>query len=102
MTPGILATARACRERSSLSMTRHAEIRAYDHRMVPQAVVEALLDFGVSQPTGGGCEKIHFTRRSWRKLQRYFGPALKAIERYRNCYLVLASDGAIVTVGWLQ
>lgn len=90
------------REQATPRMTRHAEIRAFDQRMVPPVIIEALIDYGVDEPAGNGCEKFHFTKRSWQKLHRHFGPALKAMERYRNCYLILANDGMVVTVGWLQ
>ena len=102
MTPEHSISGRVCRENLRLRMTRHAEIRAFDHRMIPPAIIDALVDYGESDHAGNGCEKVHFTKRSWRQLHRHFGPALKAMERYRNCYAVVASNGAIVTVGWLH
>ena len=83
-------------------MTRHAEIRAFDHRSIPSAIIDALLDFGQFEWAGNGCEKVHFNKRSWRLLQRHFGPTAKAMDHYRDAYLIIANDGMIVTVGWMQ
>lgn len=77
-------------------MTDHASCRQ-QQRSIPQAVIDALLDFGDRRPAGSGAESVYFTKRTWRKFAGYVGTAVKGYERYRNCYLIESSDGYVIT-----
>jgi hypothetical protein len=78
-------------------VTNHALCRQ-QQLSIPQAVIDALLDFGERRPAGDGAESVYFTKRTWRKFAGYVGSAVKGFERYRSCYVIEASDGSIVTV----
>ncbi len=80
-------------------MTSHALCRL-QQRSIPQAVVDALLDFGERRPAGSGAMSVYFTKRTWRKFNSYVGAAVKGFERYRSCYVIEASDGTIVTAAF--
>jgi len=80
-------------------MTRHAEKRA-NQRSIPLAIVDALRDCCDPIPAGGGAESYSFTKRSWRKAQAYWGPQAKYFERYRNVYVIVSSEGNVITAAW--
>ena len=80
-------------------MTKHALCRQ-QQRSIPQAVIDALLDFGERRPAGGGAVSVYFTKRTWRKFNSYVGAAVKGFERYRSCYVIEASNGTIVTAAF--
>ncbi len=86
------------RERA-LRMTVHGAVRS-KQRVIPPAVVEALLDFGEDQRAPGGVFYYRFGKRGWRAFQAYLGPAAKHLDRYRSAYAVVADDGSVITVGW--
>lgn len=77
-------------------MTKHALCRQ-QQRSIPQAVIDALLDFGERRPAGDGAESVYFTKRTWRRFASYVGVAVKGFERYRNCYVIEGRDGTIIT-----
>ncbi len=79
-----------------LSLTIHAQ-RRMQQRSIPQAVIDALLDFGERRPAGGGAESIYFTKRTWQHFATYVGRVIKGYERYRNCYLIRGENGSIIT-----
>jgi hypothetical protein len=78
-------------------MSKHA-LRRRQQRSIPQAVIDALVDFGARRPAFGGVEEVYFTKSTWREFTSYLGTTSKAFERYRSCYLVQANDGTIITV----
>lgn len=80
-------------------MTNHALCRQ-QQRSIPQAVIDALLDFGERRPAGDGAESVYFTKRTWRRFASYVGVAVKGFERYRSCYVIEARDGTIVTAAF--
>ncbi len=80
-------------------MTNHGLCRQ-QQRAYPNVIADALLDFGERRLAGNGCDEVYFTKRSWRKFSAYMGTGIKGLERYRNCYLIQAADGAIVTVAF--
>jgi hypothetical protein len=85
--------------RSTQNLTSHARIRR-QQRSIPPAVIDALLDFGERRPAGYGAESVYFTKRSWRKFTSYAGAAVKGYERYRDCYVIEAANGAVVTAAF--
>ena len=86
-------------EGSAPPLTWHAR-RRLQQRAIPLIVIEALLDFGERRAAGHQAESVFFTRRAWRRFAAYVGAAIKCFERYRNCYLIEAGDGAIVTIAF--
>ncbi len=78
-------------------MTHHARVRS-QQRSIPAAVRDALIDFGERRRAGYGAESVFFTKKSWKRLEAYMGSDIcRAFEKYRNCYLIEADDGAVVT-----
>ena len=85
--------------RKMIRSSKHSRSRL-KQRSIPQAVVDALLDFGDRCSAGCGAESVFFTKRSWRKFASYVGTAEKAFERYRSCYVIQADDGTIITAAF--
>ena len=81
-------------------LTKHASERM-QQRSIPPIVVEFLLDHGQPERGPGGAERFTFCKRSWRRLQREFGPAAGHFERYRHVYAVVC-DGRVVTVAYVR
>jgi len=79
------------------TMTHHARVRS-QQRSIPAAVRDALLEFGERRRAGHGAESVFLTKKSWKRLEAYMGSGIsKAFEKYRDCYLIEAEDGCIVT-----
>ncbi len=82
------------------AVTKHAAQRV-QQRSIPPLFIDLLEQFGNRQPAGGGAEKLAFTKRGWRRVQRHSGPLAKHFDRYRNVYLIFA-DGRLITIGYLR
>jgi flagellar biosynthesis regulator FlaF len=80
-------------------MTAHAQRRSRE-RIIPQLIIDALQDYGDTRPAGNGSEEFYFTRKSWKRFASYVGPQADQLEKYRNTYAIIASDGFVVTVAW--
>ena len=85
--------------RGALSLTKHAK-RRQSERCIPPFIVDALIDFGDERYVGEGCRSYSFAKSSWKGFARYMGKAISAYDRYRDIYLVIADDGAVLTVAW--
>jgi hypothetical protein len=82
--------------------SHHARQRK-QQRAVPQIGVWALLEFGAHEPAGDGCSRLFFDRTAWKKVQRFFGNwPLKSMDRLKDLYLVVASDGIVVTIAYRE
>jgi len=57
-------------------------------------------DWGDRSDAGTGASSYAFSKRSWRRFARYLGSEARLFERYRNVYVVVAKDGAVITVCW--
>ncbi len=78
-------------------MTHHARLRS-QQRSIPSVVRDALIDFGERRRAGEGAESVFFTKKSWKRLKAYMGSDIsRAFEKYRNCYLIEAGDGVVIT-----
>ena len=84
---------------SAARLSQHASQRLQD-RSIPPSIVDALIDFGDREAAGGGAETCFFTKRSWRRYSSYVGPQARHFERYRSVYLVVGSDGQVITACW--
>lgn len=87
--------------REQAPLTKHGAVRS-QQRCVPHAVVDALIDFGEAEHDGKGGVRHYFSKRAWRAYRRYLGTESKHYERYRSAYVVLSSDGMVITTGWLH
>jgi hypothetical protein len=80
-------------------MSDHAQRRAKD-RSIPQAIIDAILDFGESRSAGQGAESYQLSRKGWKRFAAYLGHEAKHFERYRKVYVVVAPDGDVITACW--
>lgn len=74
--------------------TEHARARMQS-RGIPAAAIDALLEHGRSSNSRRGCEIVFFDKRTRARLAKT-GPAAARLAR---TYLIVASDGAVLTVG---
>jgi hypothetical protein len=77
--------------------TAHAQTRSQQRSISPE-VVDALLAYGELQRRSGA-DVYYLTKRSRARAAAAMGAHYQRLERHLNSYLVLADDGAIVTVG---
>jgi hypothetical protein len=82
-------------------MSRHAGVRK-QQRVIPQSIVDALLDFGMRRPAGTGIEKCYFDKRAWRHYAAYLGHEARHFERYRSVYVIVAETGSVITTCWTK
>ena len=87
------------RGRGELTQSHHGAARR-QQRCIPPFVLDAVTDFGDERFLGDGCRSFSFSRRSWKRFCQYMGPAIHSYEKYRSVYLVVATDGAVITVAW--
>jgi hypothetical protein len=71
-------------------------------RGIPEAVIDLLLDFGDSCPSGDGTEKFYFTKKAFRKVTGYLGQQAKYFEKYRCAYVIIGNDGTVVTASYIH
>ena len=69
--------------------TRHARKRM-QQRSIPVDLIDLLFRFGDCRDARHGADSYYFTKRSWRQVESYLGTELKAFERYRNVYAIVA------------
>ena len=79
-------------------LTHHAQARMRQ-RGISGATLEALLEFGSTAPAGGGCEIVFFDKRARARLAQASAVAAAEAERIAKSYVIVGSDGAVVTVG---
>lgn len=92
-------TAGALKGRGELVLSQHGASRR-QQRCIPPFVLDALIDYGDERFLGDGNRSYSFSKRSWQRFSRYMGPAIQAYDKYRNAYVVVADDGAVITVAW--
>lgn len=81
-------------------ITRHAAWRM-QKRSISSEGIELLLDHGVRRHCGRGCESYAFDRRSWKKARDTLGSRrVVEMERYKNAYVVISSEGILVTAAY--
>lgn len=68
-------------------------------RSLSDEVVSLLLSYGEYRKCRGNAESFYFSRESLRQILNDHGrECLKACEKLRNAYAVVAKDGTIITV----
>lgn len=77
----------------------HAALRM-KQRSISEEGIDLVLSFGVSRHCGRGCESYFFDRKSWRAVATRLGRRAVDLERFRDLYLVVSSEGTIVTAAW--
>ena len=77
--------------------TRHASTRQ-QQRGIPSLLVDLLLDFGSSEPAGGGASMLFFDKQAKRRLERYAGPVAKLLQEHLDVYAIV-SDQTVITTG---
>ncbi|RYY86098.1 MAG: hypothetical protein EOO15_15365 [Chitinophagaceae bacterium] len=81
-------------------MTEHAALRAAE-RSIPEIAQWLLLEFGDRRRAGNGAETYSFSKKSWREVERFFGPwPLKKMDQLKRVYMVVADGGSAVTVAY--
>lgn len=80
-----------------MDMTLHARIRR-QQRAIPPMLIDLLIQFGASEPSGDGTRKYFFDKASRRQVMAYAGAFAKALEEHLNLYAVIAADSSVVTV----
>ena len=82
------------------AFTRHAR-RRQQQRVIPQVIIEAILDYGEAHRTPDGkAWRWRFGKRGWKRFAAFMGPMARHYERYRRAYLVTSPEGALLTVAW--
>lgn len=81
-------------------MTKHAAVRQ-QQRGIPQLMVDLLLDFGSSEPSGNGTFLFFFDKPAKRRLESYVGPLAKNFQEYLDVYAIV-TDKAVITTGHRQ
>ncbi len=80
-------------------LTRHASHRM-QQRNIPPVVIDWLIGFGTSEYDHRGGEIRYFDKRARRQLNSEIGgQVVRRLEEFLNTYLVLGSDGHVITVG---
>lgn len=78
--------------------TKHAACRL-QQRGISQMVVDLLLQFGRSEPSGSGTSKFFFDKHSRRKVKAYAGSLAGMLEDHLDVYAVVGADTQVITVG---
>ena len=86
-------------EAQKIQLSRHAGIRC-SQRSISLAGIDFVLEYGTARPCGRGCESYSFDRRSWDAAIAAYGARIVGLERYRNLYVIMSADDAIVTAAW--
>lgn len=76
--------------------TVHFNKRA-QQRSIRDFVVNFLLNYGNSRPAGRGCQSLYFDKQALLDIKCENEDIYKKIERYKNSYIILSDDGALVT-----
>lgn len=83
-------------------LTKHATIRM-QQRGIPLFIVDCLQQFGAEQSDRYGAIRYFFDKHSLKRLETYLGKqTVRAIERYRNCFAVVSTEGLVITTGFIH
>jgi len=81
-------------------MSNHAGIRCQQRSISPM-VVDLLLQFGTSEPAGGGASKIFFDKVARRQIKKYAGSLASILNEHLDVYAVVGADNKIITTAHL-
>ena len=77
-------------------MTKHASVRQ-QQRCIPPLLIDLLIDFGSSAPSGNGTSLLFFDKPAKRRLDKYAGPLAKILLEHLSVYAVVANQTVITT-----
>lgn len=80
-----------------MDMTQHASLRR-QQRAIPPLLIDLLLQFGASEPSGDGTSKYFFNKSARRQVMAYAGSFARALEEHLDLYAVVAADNSVITV----
>lgn len=80
-----------------MDMTLHASVRR-QQRAIPPMLIDLLIRFGASEPSGDGTLKYYFDKSSRRQVMAYAGAFARALEEHMDLYAVVAADSSVITV----
>jgi hypothetical protein len=81
-----------------MQLTKHAQTRS-QQRVIPQMLIDLLLEFGSSERSGTGVSKVFFDKASRRKVKAYAGPLARLLDDHLDVYAVVADDLTVITIG---
>ena len=86
--------------RFGCQVSRHASVRAQQRALSPE-ILDIVMTHGSRLPAGRGAEIIRLTLASICELAAELEPSVwrRHVDRLASVYLVVASDGTLVTVG---
>lgn len=85
---------------TAMKMTHHARKRS-QQRAISPFLINLLLDFGKAIPAGDGASKMFFDKSARRRVRAYVGSMASLIDEHLDVYLVVGSEGQIVTAAHL-
>jgi len=80
-----------------MSLSMHAKTRLRQ-RGIGEEFIDVIIDFGCQQYVHGGAEIIYLRRKERRMVRAFLGKTAFP-SHYQNAYVVLDSDGMVITVG---
>jgi hypothetical protein len=81
------------------AVTRHAGQRM-QQRSIPPVVVDWLIGYGATEHDHRGSEIRYFDKKARRQLSSDVGGQIvRRLEAFLDTYLVLGTDGRVVTIG---
>lgn len=82
-----------------LRLTDHARTRL-QQRGIPLPILDCLVNYGKKIHDHHGAEILYFDHHSRERIRRNYGAdGFKSLEPKLDTYAVIASDGAVLTVG---
>ena len=78
------------------NMTKHATVRQQQRGISP-LMIDLLLDFGSSEPSGNGTALLFFDKPAKRRLESYAGPLAKAFQEHLDVYAIVDNQTVITT-----
>ena len=81
-----------------MKITQHAQSRS-KQRGIPPVLMDLLEQFGAEERAANGAVVRFFDKTARNRTKAYVGPLYPAIEQHLDVYVIVGSDGAVVTVG---
>lgn len=82
-----------------MRISEHGGMRS-QQRGIPPLIIDWLEAYGNETHDHQGCVILHFTKDARRRLERSVGrEPVRRMSEFLDCYAVIASNGALVTVG---
>ena len=83
-----------------MHMSNHASVRS-QQRAIPPILLDLLIQFGASEPSGDGTSKMYFDKAARRRLKAYAGPLAGLLNEHLDVYAVVSSDSKVITAAHL-